>query len=153
MTNTHNQISIFDLQAPTQTHDICPTCSGLGVISLISHNSRTTDPETSRNAGQRQSRDARRFSSTSRQARLLRALVSENMTAQEAALKVLEQGAPISAVDACRRRMSDLKRVGFVLDSGERRHNKGSLDESVVWKITPAGVSALRLIDQTGWST
>jgi hypothetical protein len=75
------------------------------------------------------------------------------MTAQEAALKVLEQGAPISAVDACRRRMSDLKQVGFVLDSGERRHNKGSLDESVVWQITAAGVSALRLIDQTGWST
>jgi hypothetical protein len=130
----------------------CPACSGSGLIDTVSHNSRTADPQTSVKAGQRHSGDVHRFSAKSRQAKLLRALVSEPMTAQEAALKVLEGGAPISAVESCRRRVSDLKQAGFVLDSGERRHNEGSPDESVVWKVTLAGVFALEWINETGWS-
>ena len=130
----------------------CPTCSGSGLIDTVSHNSRSTDPETSRKAGERHSGDVRRFSARSRQAHLLRALVSRPMTAQEAALEVLEPGAPISAIEACRRRVSDLKQAGFVLDSGERRRNEGSPDESVVWRATLSGVFALEWIDETGWS-
>jgi hypothetical protein len=130
----------------------CPTCDGSGWADAQSHNSRTTDPDTAQAAGRRHSGDVRRFSAKSRQAKLLRALVSEPMTAQEAALKVLEGGAPISAVESCRRRVSDLKQAGFVLDSGERRHNQGSPDESVVWKATLAGVFALEWINETGWS-
>jgi hypothetical protein len=130
----------------------CPACSGSGLIDTVSHNSRTDDPQTAVKAGQRHSGDVRRFSAKSRQAKLLRALVSEPMTAQEAALRVLEPNAPISAVESCRRRVSDLKQAGFVMDSGQRRHNHGSPDESVVWKATLGGVFALEWLQETGWS-
>ena len=130
----------------------CPTCDGSGWADAQSHNSRSTDPDTAQAAGRRHSGDVRRFSARSRQAHLLRALVSRPMTAQEAALEVLEPGAPISAIEACRRRVSDLKQAGFVWDSGERRRNEGSPDESVVWQATLSGVFALEWIDETGWS-
>jgi hypothetical protein len=74
------------------------------------------------------------------------------MTAQEAALEVLGTHYSISSVEACRRRVSDLKQAGFVIDLGDRRKNSGSPDESIVWHATLMGVFALEELRDTGWS-
>jgi hypothetical protein len=131
---------------------ICPHCNGRGTLYGEARTSRTTDTDTAQNAGKRHATDVRRFSSRSRQAKLLEAISRKPMTAQEAALEVLGTHYSISSVEACRRRVSDLKQAGFVIDLGDRRKNSGSPDESIVWHATLMGVFALEELRDTGWS-
>jgi len=113
---------------------------------------RPTDPETSHLASKHDD-DVARFSARSRQAKLL-ALFRKNqvLTDQQAALSLLGWGVAISKLEGCRRRMSDLRAAGYLMDSGRRDHNTGSNDESIMWSITLAGHRALDNIERTGWS-
>jgi len=112
---------------------------------------RHTDPETSHRAA-KADRDVSRFSATSRQAKLLAVVGGRPSTDQEAAIRVVGIHAAPSAFDGCRRRMSDLRAAGYLLDSGFRRHNPGSDDDSIVWEITLAGEKALDSLNLIGWS-
>jgi hypothetical protein len=62
------------------------------------------------------------------------------------------EDAPLSALEGARRRVSSLKRIGLIKDSGLERHNPGSTSASVVWTITADGVETLRTLDLSGWS-
>jgi hypothetical protein len=112
---------------------------------------RWTDPETSHLAAKRE-QDVGRFSDKSRQAKLLRQFASGAMTDQQAAIRVVGAHAAISAFDGCRRRCSDLRAAGYLFDSGRRRHNTGSSDESIMWVISASGLAALDALDENGWS-
>lgn len=112
---------------------------------------RPTDPETSQMAGPRE-RDVRRFSDRSRQAKLLRSFAITNLTDQQATIRVVGIHASPSAFEGCRRRCSDLRAAGLLYDTGRRRKNAGSEDESVVWGITDVGRQAIRNLDRAGWS-
>lgn len=117
--------------------------------------SRITDPGTSHDAGDRfASRDVGRFGAKSRTADLLRfiAAAGGGLTAQEAARMTIGVHATMSAFDGCRRRVSDLVAAGFIRDSGRRRQNVGSPDQSIVWEVTTYGLAALARLDRTGWS-
>lgn len=145
--------SLFDLPEPTgPTTMICPHCDGHGVISALAATSRNTDPDTARRAGERNRGNVARFRSDSRKAAVLRALAQSPMTAQQVAIHVLGSEARLSALEGCRRRVSDLKRAGFVVDSGDRARNDGSPDESEVLRVTATGQQAIRNLDATGWS-
>jgi len=124
----------------------CPTCGH------VARTSRATDLDTARAAGRHYDTDARRFSTTSRQARLLRAIKRKPLTALGAAVAVLGKDAPPTSLEAARRRVSDLRHAGFVTDSGLRARNFNSPDEAIRWKITEEGEVALRLLKSTGWS-
>jgi hypothetical protein len=148
---TSDQAGNFGGIAPVAASRVkCPTCDGSGTVSAAA--SRSSDPDTSKAAGRRHETDPGRFSARSNKARLLRALVRYPMTAQEAAVAVLGAQSSTSAIEGCRRRVSDLKRAGFVIDSGERRCNDGSQEESIVWRASLAGVFALEALDETGWA-
>lgn len=112
---------------------------------------RNTDPETS-HAAAKTERDVGRFSAHSRQAKLLRVFAGQPLTDQQAAVRVVGAHAMPSAFDGCRRRCSDLRAAGYLADTGRRKHNTGSGDESIVWQITIAGQHALTHIDHYGWS-
>jgi len=112
---------------------------------------RRTDPETSHEAGPH-SPDVSRFSRKSRQAKLLAVVASQNLTDQQAALRVVGASASPSRLEGCRRRMSDLRAAGYVADTGIRRHNIDSDDEAIVWRLTHAGEAALVRLAETGWS-
>ena len=112
---------------------------------------RASDPETSEAAGPR-SNDVSRFSERSRQGRLLRVFSAEPRTDYEATAAVVGVMSPPSVWDGCRRRCSDLRAAGYLVDSGERRNNAHSPDMAVVWKITRAGEKAIASLDDTGWS-
>lgn len=147
----HTSDQAGDGGAPVSVSRVtCPTCSGSGTVSAAS--SRSSDPDTSKAAGRRHETDPSRFSARSNKARLLRALVERPMTAQEAAVVVVGGKAGTSAIEGCRRRVSDLKRAGFVIDSGDRRCNDGSPDESTVWTASLMGVFALDALERTGWT-
>lgn len=149
--HTSAQAGDFDGIAPaTVARVTCPTCDGSGTV--ITASSRLSDPDTSKAAGRRHETDPSRFSAGSSKARLLRALVERPMTAQEAALVVVGGKAGTSSIEGCRRRVSDLKRAGFVIDSGDRRCNDGSPDESTVWSASLMGVFALDALERTGWT-
>lgn len=112
---------------------------------------RWTDPETSHLAAKR-SIDVGRFSSKSRQAKLLELFAMRDLTDQGATLHLVgSHGAP-SAFDGCRRRCSDLRAAGYLMDSGRKKKNAGSDDLSVIWSITDAGKAAIRSLEETGWS-
>jgi len=112
---------------------------------------RHTDPATSHAAGPR-SGDVRRFSARSRQAKLLNLFLGKQWTAQRCAIAVVGIDAPISALEGCRRRISDLVAAGFIADSGQREKNSGSHDDSILWQITLSGMQAIKNLDRTGWS-
>jgi len=112
---------------------------------------RWTDPETSHTAGPRV-QDVGRFSSKSRQAKLLQAFSMHPLTDQQATVSIVGSHAAPSAFDGCRRRCSDLRAAHFLYDTGKRRKNAGSDDDSIVWAVTLAGQEALELLDLTGWS-
>jgi hypothetical protein len=112
---------------------------------------RNTDPLTSHEAGPR-SADVSRFSSRSRQARLLHLFATYNLTDQEAALAVMGEHAAPSRLEGCRRRMSDLRAAGYVVDSGAKHCNEGSDDDAVVWTLSHAGERAIANLRETGWS-
>lgn len=122
-------------------------------------------PQTAVAAGsRRRSVDLARFSSSSLPGRLLYefylaatsvtqvAAFSHGLTAFEAAREVLGHHAPVTRFEGCRRRVSDLLKVGYIADSGERRPNPGTADESVVWRITPLGDSAFEAMTEHGWT-
>jgi hypothetical protein len=112
---------------------------------------RWTDPETSHSAGPRV-QDVGRFSTKSRQAKLLQQFAMHPLTDQQATVSIVGSHAAPSAFDGCRRRCSDLRAAHFLTDSGKRRKNAGSDDDSIVWEITLNGQHALELLDRTGWS-
>lgn len=148
---TSDQAGAFGGVSPAPAARVtCQTCGGSGTVSAAA--SRTSDPDTSKAAGRRHEEDPGRFSAKSRKAGLLRVLVGQPMTAQEAAVAVVGEDAGTSAIEGCRRRVSDLKRAGYVIDSGERRRNDGSPDESIVWRASLVGVFALEALYKTGWS-
>jgi hypothetical protein len=112
---------------------------------------RWSDPETSHHAGPRVV-DVGRFSVKSRQAKLLQVFSMGPRTDQQATISILGSHASPSAFDGCRRRCSDLRAVNYLYDTGKRRKNAGSDDDSIVWGITLAGQHALEQLDLTGWS-
>jgi len=123
--------------APTELHPSAPARPG--------------DPETSHLAAKRE-QDVGRFSSDSRQAKLLYAFSASDLTDQQAAIRIVGLHAAISALEGCRRRCSDLRAVKYIYDTGKRRKNMGSLDDSIVWGLSDAGREALIRLDDTGWS-
>ena len=112
---------------------------------------RSTDPETSHRAAKRE-QDVGRFSAKSRQAKLLQLFYGNELTDQQATIRLVGSHAAPSAFDGCRRRCSDLRAVGYLCDTGKRRKNAGSEDESIVWTITRAGKEALHRLAVSGWS-
>lgn len=133
----------------------CPCCNGSGLVADVpvpSAPARPTDPDTS-HAASKTEPDLRRFKASSRKALLLwQYMWHESLTAQEAAFAVVGTDAPLSRIEGCRRRVSDLARVHFIADSGQRTENAGSGTDSILWQITPLGRAALRNLDETGWS-
>jgi hypothetical protein len=132
----------------------CRCCNGTGIElrdnPIRSVTARPTDPDTSQKARQ-DSYDVRRFSIRSRQAKLLRVFSMGETTAQKAALNVLGPQ-EVSRIEGCRRRVSDLKAAGYLIDSGRRDINPGSNDEAIVWAVTAEGLRALERLEATGWS-
>lgn len=120
-------------------------------VAAESAPARWTDPETSHLAARRE-QDVGRFSNKSRQAKLLSIFATNDLTDQQATVRLVGSHAAPSAFDGCRRRCSDLRAVNYLYDTGGRRKNAGSDEESIVWGITAAGKAALRLLDTTGWS-
>jgi len=112
---------------------------------------RRGDPETSHLAAKRDP-DLSKFRSSSRKAKLLGVFRAGDFTAQQAAGRVVGYSATPSAFDGCRRRTSDLVAAGMIFDSGRRRKNPGSDEESIVWTITLVGEQALDCLEATGWS-
>lgn len=141
---------------PTPVTTTCPCCHGRGIVTLDgpipSAPARDSDPATSHAAAETEP-DVRRFSARSRQAALLECIAALPRTAQRAATLVVGETAPVSRIEGCRRRMSDLVRAGLIADSGERQVNPGSDEASIVWRITDAGTEALARLLGTGWST
>jgi hypothetical protein len=152
MTMTNDQLDLFgDIVPERREMMLCPHCSGHGVIPVEEATSRTSDPRTSRDAGDRQSGDSRRFRSKSRQALVLFSLETKPMTAQEVAVHVVGADS-ISALEGTRRRVSSLKRIGLIRETGEERFNPGSGTPSSVYALTDLGQVALRNLRETGWS-
>lgn len=112
---------------------------------------RWTDPDTSHQAARRE-QDVGHFSAKSRQAKLLALFAMRDLTDQGATIHLVGSHAAPSAFDGCRRRCSDLRAAGLLYDTGRRRKNAGSDDESIVWAISEAGRRALESLEQTGWS-
>lgn len=115
-------------------------------------------PQTARAAGvRRRQQDLAQFSSRSLPGRLMgafkRASVNAvGLTAHEAARSILSVSTHHTQFEGCRRRVSDLVKVGYLTDSGERRSNSGASDPAIVWRITPLGVSAVESLIGTGWA-
>jgi hypothetical protein len=130
----------------------CPNCSGRGVIPVDESTARNADPRSSKLAGDRHSSDPRRFRQGSRQARVLEALAREPYTAQEVAVAVVGPEAPISALEGTRRRVSSLKRIGLIAETGLERVNKGSATPAAVYGVTDLGRQVLVRLAETGWS-
>ncbi len=153
MTMTSNQLDLFGDPMPERREMmLCPHCSGHGMIPVTEATARTSDPSTSKDAGDRQTGDPRKFRSTSRQALVLESLFILPQTAQEVAISVVGQTAPISALEGTRRRVSSLKRVGLIAESGLERLNPGSPTPSAVYELTSVGIEALVRLRETGWS-
>lgn len=112
---------------------------------------RRDDPETSHLAA-KQEIDVGRFSSKSRQAKLLQIFAMRDLTDQQATVALVGSHAAPSAFDGCRRRCSDLRAVNYLYDTGRRRKNPGSDDLSIIWGISEAGKHALERLDESGWS-
>lgn len=119
------------------------------------HPARTDDGDTATAAGRRHATsDVRRFSSKSRQARLLTAFENagqNGLTALEAASQIAPR-LTVSVIEGTRRRVSDLRAGGLIKDSGQRRKNTGSLDEATVYVLAAPALDALVSLRTTGWS-
>jgi hypothetical protein len=121
------------------------------VESVPSAPARHTDPETS-HAAARTEPDVSRFSIRSRQSKLLHVFIGAPRTDHEATARVVGVHAVPSAWDGCRRRCSDLRAAGYLADTGIRRRNPGSNEDSIVWQVTLAGLTAIHELDTSGWS-
>ena len=73
------------------------------------------------------------------------------MTAQEVAVAVVGADS-ISALEGTRRRVSSLKRIGLIRETGDERFNPGSGTPSAVYALTDLGRVALANLRETGWS-
>jgi hypothetical protein len=124
----------------TTTH-ICPTCFGTGWATTAY--ARSNDPETSQQAAKRQESDPGLVRIGTKKADALEAFLSHPRTAQEAALWVHRNDDTIANIEGTRRRVSDLVRAGYLLDSGLRRENPGAGTPSIVWQITGKGIRVL----------
>ena len=132
------------------------------VAPVPSHPARADDPETSHAAAARvASKDVGRFSSKTRQAKLLiefDAVAPGGLTHFEAMRRVMSPNEFHPRLEGCRRRCSDLKAAGFIeahlgIDGKpEKRRNPGSPDDSIIWFITEAGRTAIARLLATGWS-
>lgn len=129
----------------------CPHCQGTGRISALEPGARATDPDTSHRA-RAAHRDTSRFSLASRQGRVLSLLSAVDLTAQECAIRIHGNGAPISVIEGTRRAVSSLYRLALVAPSTEERINPGSATPSIVWTVTSAGKQTLSRLLETGWS-
>lgn len=112
---------------------------------------RTTDPVTS-HAAAKQEVDVGRFSSRANAARLLEEFGKRPLTDQEATQKVFGPRTTVSQFEGTRRRCSDLRAAGYLYDTGKRRKNTGSDDDSIVWDLTENGRVALANLALSGWS-
>lgn len=130
----------------------CPHCGNGRVRVTAEATFRLLDPETARAAGLKHTFTSSKFRSTSQQAQILRFLARHPSTAQEAALEILPPDAPVSRVEAPRRRVSSLRHLGLVADSGQTRCNPGSTSPSTVWFVTQKGRETLVRLAETGWS-
>lgn len=147
-----------DPEPPTATERACPCCKGTGRVmsdeAIPSAPARPTDPDTSHKASKKEP-DVRRFGEFSHKARLLRVLAREPvtpLTAQEMALAVVGHMASVSKIEGCRRRVSDLVKAKFIVDSGKRAENAGAGTDSILWEITDEGRRAIERLNDTGWS-
>jgi hypothetical protein len=153
MTLINEQLDLFGNIVPEiRQFMCCPHCSGKGIISVNEATARTADPRSSKEAGDRHSSDPRRFKRGSRQALVLEAFAREPYTAQEVAIAVVGIGAPISALEGTRRRVSSLKRIGLIAETGQERVNPGSATPSSVYGVTDLGREVLDRLLSTGWS-
>jgi hypothetical protein len=126
----------------------CPECHGAGTVQV--HPSRYKDPETSKINGER-NRLSPNFSTRSQLARLLWLIAQQPMTAQEAAITLLGQKATVSQIESARRRVSDLRKLGLVMETEDYGSNEGG-GEALIWEITGAGLHTIELLQTTGWS-
>lgn len=114
---------------------------------------RTSDPDTAHQAADHvSSLDVRRFSSRSREGKLLAAIADQPDTAIAATVRVFGEYVTPVHFDAARRRISDLVAAGYVEDSGKRTFNEGSNTPSIIWTVTDEGLAALQRLENTGWS-
>jgi hypothetical protein len=153
MTLMKQQLDLFGEIVPEVRQVMCcPHCSGRGVIPVDEATARTADPRTSKEAGDRHSSDPRSFRRGSRQARVLEALSLQPYTAQEVAVAVVGAEAPLSALEGTRRRVSSLKRIGLIRETGVERCNPGSGTFCSVYEVTDLGRDVLRRLLETGSS-
>ena len=146
--------TLFDLSDEIAIEDpriTCPHCRGAGTIRASEANHRSTDPGTSKRAGQAH-QEGSRFGRESLQARVLATIAGRDLTAQECALEIHGDDAPVSAVEGTRRRVSSLRRLNLIRPSGSERTNPGSATPSIVWTVSESGLEVLRKIRETGWS-
>lgn len=114
---------------------------------------RKDDPETSKKSGARiKKANPKRFAKGTKKAINLAEYPEGDWTDTEVAIRVEPNGGHPS-FEGTRRRCSDLRAIGFIEDTGERRKNKGSSDDSMVCKITEKGVAALKCLQETGFSS
>ncbi len=107
---------------------------------------RLTDPETSQASAERYSAPLRMVRVKTAKHRMLYAFSLQALTAVEAALMsacFAGREGNIMSVETHRKRAAELHAAGYIEDTGLRRKNLGSPDESIVWQITPAGRAAL----------
>lgn len=133
---------------------LCPTCNGAGTVHdsvFRTVTARNSDPDTSHTA-RKDSKDVRKFKAGSSNARLLKVICDQPCTSQAAAVQVKRFHGTVSSLDGCRRRVSDLAKAGFVIDSGRRAKNPGSSSPSIVYQVTLMGRQALENLERTGWS-
>jgi hypothetical protein len=153
MTTINQQLDLFgDIVSEVRQVMCCPHCSGRGIIPVDEATARNADPRSSKQAGDRHSSDPRRFRQDSRQARVLEALAWQPFTAQEVAIAVVGLQAPISALEGTRRRVSSLKRIGLIAETGQERVNPGSATPAAVYGVTDLGRAVLLRLAETGWS-
>jgi hypothetical protein len=117
---------------------------------------RRTDPDTSRKAAIRIAKaNPKRFKAGCKKALLLAEYGADNgdgFTDCEAA-KMVNANDSRGGFEGTRRRCSDLRREGFIMDTDKRRKNEGVDDESMVCVITWKGTQALKCLQETGYSS
>lgn len=112
---------------------------------------RWGDPETSHMAAKRLP-DVGRFSDRALASKLLFQFSIEPKTDQQATMAIVGAHCAPSAFEGCRRRCSDLRGAYYLYDTGKRRKNLSSDDESIVWGLSESGRVALVNLETTGWS-
>lgn len=122
----------------------CPHCAGTGKVFAHAPTARASDPDTSQAAGRRQESDVRVLRPGTKRWNVLRSLsMNGPQTAQEVALSLHDRTSGLGNIEGTRRRMSDLVKAGYAVDSGKRRENPGSGTHAIVYEVTLAGVFAL----------